>query len=196
MSSRTGPLAEGWYLMSTEDLERELARHRDPRRDLPPSNAERLEVHEALRYRDAGNLPDDHGRTLRLVLHVSGAKDVGALSVKRLEFEPDFHDAPTWRREGSKPVNIVPLRVSAHDEPLEERAWWDEPEMAALEEEWSRSGTAAGITVPAEYRSFVFKTIVSLRAAGREVTPGSIRDSIARWLSPEEADEVGRSLGA
>ena len=56
-------------------------------------------------------MPDEDGRSLRIVLHVRDALDVRRLSERRLAFEPDFHEAPTWRREGSKPINVVPLLV-------------------------------------------------------------------------------------
>ena len=179
--------------MSTADLETELKRWRDPAAVVGSSNAEPLSIEAALRYRNAGNLPDPGGRSLRLVLHVTDAAQLSYLQQKRLEFEPDFHDAPTWRREGSKPVNVVPLR-SSEVAGGGGRAWWDDPDVAALEDEWSRSGTVAGMRVPAEVRAFVYKTVLSLRAAGREITPDSVADSIARWMSPEQADDIRDSL--
>jgi hypothetical protein len=129
---------------------------------------------------------------LRLVLHTTDA-DVDRLAMRRLSFEPDFHDAPTWRRPGSKPVNVVPLRTrSAQD--TSEAPWWEQPDVRSLEEEWSSSGTVAGIPVPEEFRSFVFKTVVSLRSAGRDVTPDAIADSVARWIAPEEAERLRKAL--
>jgi hypothetical protein len=90
-------------------------------------------------------------------------------------------------------VNVVPLRsknvVGAGD-----RAWWDDPEVAQLEAEWARSGTVAGMRVSAEVRSFVYKTVLSLRSAGLEVTPRSVADSIARWMSPEQAEQIRQAL--
>ena len=47
-------LAEGWYLMSVPDLEKELARLRDPQRTAAHSGAKALTVEEALAYRDRG----------------------------------------------------------------------------------------------------------------------------------------------
>src|SRR5207247_1162866 len=102
----TEGLREGWYLMATRDLEIELARFRNPGAHLPESNARPLSVDEALAYRASGNLPDKQGRTLRLVLHVEDEAALAAIDAKRAVFEPDFHSAPTWRREGSKPVNV------------------------------------------------------------------------------------------
>ncbi len=186
-------LDEGWYLMSTRDLERELARERDPDSDVPPSNAVKLTIEQGLAFRDAGNIPDDEGRTLRLVLRIEGPEELSNLDAKRLLYEPDFHERPGWRRPGSKPVNVVPLRapeVSA--EPRE--AWWDRPELKALEDEWRASGTVAGMRVPGAYRGFVYKTVLSLRASGREITPDTVADSITRWLSPEEAEQIRAAL--
>lgn len=188
-------LSEGWFLMSTRDLELELARWRDPEHPPEDSSARKLSVEEALAYRDAGNLPDDHGRTLRLVLHVESAADLTYLQSKRVLFEPDFHDAPDWRREGSKPVNVVPLRAASVEGTLAD-AWWDDPELQALEEEWSRTGNVAGIRVPGAYRGFVYKTALALKAAGREVTIDSIVSSVSRWLPSEEVDRLAGALRA
>lgn len=179
--------------MSAADLEIELKRWRNPGEAVPATGAEPLTTEAALAFRDAGNIPDDRGRSLRLVLHVNDAAELSYLQQKRLAFEPDFHDAPSWRREGSKPVNVVPLR---RDDVRGGggRAWWEDPDVAALEKEWSATGTIAGMRVPAEVRSFVYKTVLSLRAAGREVTPASVADSIARWMLPEEAEQIRRAL--
>lgn len=179
--------------MSTADLEIELKRWRNPGEDVRPSGAEALSIETALAYRNAGNLPDEHGRSLRLVLHVNDAAELSYLQEKRLEFEPDFHDAPSWRREGSKPVNVVPLRRS-DVKGSGGRAWWDDPAVAELEKEWATDGTVAGMRVPADVRSFVYKTVLSLRSAGREVTPASVADSIARWMSPKEAEQIRQAL--
>src|SRR3712207_1512564 len=106
--------------MSAADLETELHRWRHPEEDLPPTRAEPLSMEAALAYRNAGNIPDEHDRSLRLVLHVRDAAELTYLQQKRLDYEPDFHEAPEWRREGSKPVNVVPLRYEdARVEPLE-----------------------------------------------------------------------------
>ena len=172
--------------MSVRDLEIELARFRDPTRADERSGAEPLSTQDALAYRAAGNLPDEHGRTLRLVLSV----DDEPLHEKRLRYEPDFHSAPTWRKEGSKPINVVPLPTRGRAPVETESAWWDQADVAPLEAEWARGGTVGGIAIPAALRSFVFKTIVSLRSAGVEVSQGSILDSVSRWLSPDQVDEL------
>ena len=184
-------LQEGWYLMSVADLEIELRRIREPGRVNEPSRAERLSNEAALEYRNAGNLPDEHGRSLRLVLR--GAPE--SLGTSRLRFEPDFHRAPSWRRPGSKPVNVVPLpderpRTDAGTE----KAWWEQDDVAGLEAEWNRSGEVAGIVVPGAYRSFVFKTVASLKSADLEVTVDAIVGSVARWLAPDQAAELDRAL--
>jgi hypothetical protein len=184
-------LEEGWYLMSTSDLERELARLRGE--SDSPSGAIRLLVEDALAYRDAGNLPDDHGRSLRLVLHVTDPRDLALINSKRLEYEPDYHDQPRWRREGSKPVNVMPLRVT-DVRAATTHAWWEQPELKALEEEWLRTGRVAGVVVPAAFRGFVYKTALSLRAAGVEVTPQRLADSIERWVPPREARRIREAL--
>jgi len=184
-------LEEGWYLMSTPDLERELARFRGA--DLPPSGAVPLSIEEALARRAAGNVPDSEGRTLRLVLHIAGAGDLAALDSKRLLYEPDYHDPPNWRKPGSKPVNVVPLRRRGVA-PLTADAWWERPELKALEDEWSRSGTVLGVVVPAAYRGFVYKTALSLRAAGIEITAETLVDSISRWVPAREAESIRAAL--
>ncbi|HZA20581.1 MAG TPA: hypothetical protein VE889_06995 [Actinomycetota bacterium] len=184
-------LEEGWYLMSTPELERELARFRGA--DLPASGAIRLSIDEALAYRAAGNLPDSKDRTLRLVLHIAEAGDLTSLDSKRLLYEPDYHDPPVWRREGSKPVNVVPLR-SAAVAPETADPWWERPELKELEDEWSRSGTVHGVPVPAAYRGFVYKTALSLRAAGIEVSAETLADSISRWVAPDDAERIRAAL--
>ena len=185
-------LSEGWYLMSTPDLEHELKRHRSPDLELPPSSALRLTIPEALAYRNAGNLPDDRGRTLRLVLRVSDAEELKALPAKRLKYEPDYHDPPNWRLVGSAHVNVVPLRdprVSG-----DPRAWWENPQLAALETEWSESGMVAGLRVPGELRGLVYKTVLALKASGRRVDPDTLADSLERWMPPEEAEQIRSAL--
>ncbi|MGH2808915.1 MAG: hypothetical protein ACRDKT_16750 [Actinomycetota bacterium] len=185
-------MRDGWYLMNTAALERVLADWRAGLEPDLPDDVVALSVDEALRIRNSGNVPDEDGRSLRLVLHVTDA-DVDRLAERRLDFEPDYHDAPTWRRPGSKPVNVVPLRTRA-TERHQESPWWEQPDVRALEEEWRATRTVAGIEVPEEFRSFVFKTVVSLRSAGRDVTPDSIADSVARWLPPEEAERLRKAL--
>ena len=189
----TEELADGWYLMSTEDLERELARWREPETDVGGSNARRVTIEEALEFRSAGNLPDEFGRTLRLVLRVDDTEDLARLAERRLEFESDYQDAPTWRREGSRPINVVPLRRPGV-EPVSTTPWWEDAELAALEREFVEENTAGGVRVPGEYRGFIFKTIVALRSQGREVTSETIADSIARWLPEESVARIAREL--
>lgn len=179
--------------MSTADLERVLTQWRGGDQPTMPPGARQLSVHEALAYRNSGNLPDADDRSLRLVLHVS-EKDVARVAEKRLSYEPDFHEAPSWRRPGSRAVNVVPLRTggTAGDE-TPRGPWWEEPELQALEKEWARTGAVAGLQVPGEYRSFVFKTVLALQSAGQQVTPDSVADSIARWL-PDGAEKVRAAL--
>ena len=121
------------------------------------------------------------------------ALDLARLDARRLEFEPDYHDAPTWRREGSRPVNVVPLRGPGV-EPVTKGSWWDDPQLEALEREYSERGTAAGVRIPGEYRGFIFKTVLALRAQGREITPKAISDSVARWLSKEDAARIETAI--
>jgi hypothetical protein len=183
---------EGWYLMATEMVERLLELRRAGSVDAMPPDALHLTIEEALAYRDAGNLPDDHGRTLRLLLLARDRNEVRNLSSKRLHFEPDYHEAPAWRREGSKPVTVVPLR-----EEMESSGggpWWEEPELAAMESEWNYGGMIDGLQIPADLRGFVYKTILSLRAARRDVTVQTVSDSLARWLLPEQAAEIRSAL--
>ena len=179
--------------MSVRDLEIELALRRGEAR-AERSTAERLSIGEALAYRNAGNVPDDLGRSLRLVLTITG-ESAAALHEKRLQWEPDFHDAPDWRGPGSMPVNVVPLRDgSVRASPRD--AWWDDPDLARLETELEATGAVGGIKVPAEYRGFVFKTVLSLQSAGRPVTVDSVVDSVARWLEPAQVSELRAALEA
>ena len=178
--------------MSTADLEIELRRWRSPDEDIPSSNAVALSVEQALAYRDAGNLPDELDRSLRLVLVASDARQVKSLATKRALYEPDFHSPPTWRREGSRPVNVVPLRSPGTS--IDAGPWWEDPDMAELESEWSRTGRVGDLAIPAEYRGFVFKTVVALREVGFPVGVDSIADSIERWLPPSEAAEIRAAL--
>lgn len=180
-------LREGWYLMDVADVERLLAQHRGE--GSGPLNAQELSIDQALAYRDAGNLPDDQGRTLRLVLHIDGE---AAVDVKRLRFEPDVHERPAWRIEGSRPVNVLPLRTTPK-QPAPE-TWWEDEEMAALEDEWRATGRVGDVVIPGEYRSFLFKTIAGLRMAGRDVTPATLADSVSRWLQPADAERIGSAL--
>jgi hypothetical protein len=189
----TEALAEGWYLMSTADLEYELARWRSPVRDGGVSRAQPLTTEQALVFRNAGNLPDELDRTLRLVLHVDDTEGLANLAERRLEFEPDYQDAPIWRREGSRPINVVPLRRPGIA-PVSAGPWWEDAELASLEHEFKEQSTAGGVRVPGEYRGFVFKTILALRSQGREVTPKTIADSIARWLPEEDAARIALEL--
>jgi hypothetical protein len=191
--SHTG-LQEGWYLMSIADLEIELARWRHPDEVHPPSNARPLSVTEALEYREAGNRPDELGRTLRLVLIAQDDEELAHLHDRRAHYEPDFHQPPAWRRAGSRPVNLVPLRASG----VVGRpgAWWDDPQVATLEEEWRRTGRMAGLQVPGEYRGFVLKTVLALRTARLPVTAQTVADSLARWVPAHEAERIRAALRA
>ena len=189
----TEELADGWYLMSTADLERELARWRTPDEAVEPSNAVRLDNEEAMAFRNAGNIPDELDRTLRLVLLVEDTHGLAGLAERRLRFEPDYQEAPTWRREGSRPVNVVPLRRPGVP-PSSEGAWWDDAELAEMENEFAEHGSVAGVRVPGEYRGFIFKTVLALRSQGREITPTAISNSIARWLPEEVSASIAREL--
>ena len=175
--------------MSVAELERELIRFRN-RED--PGLAKPLTQETAMALRDAGNVPDEAGRTLRLFLHITSQDELFALDEKRRRWEPDYLDAPTWRRPDSKPVTVVPLR-SAEVEGRP-RAWWDDEVVGPLEDTWRRTGRIAGLEVPGEVRGFVLKTVVELDAAGRDVTVDAIVDSISRWLKPEEVANVERAL--
>lgn len=183
---------DGWYLMSIRDLEVELARARGDH-TAPPSNAVALSIEEALAYKAAGNLPDTDGRSLRLVLHIRDEHEFRELDERRLRFEPDMHDPPTWKRDGSAAITVVPLR-GADVGPLRTSAWWEEPDIAELESEWQQNGTAAGLKIPGEFRSFVYKTIVALRKAGIEITADSVAASVARWTSPDDAERIKLAL--
>jgi hypothetical protein len=188
-------LAEGWYLMNLDELEQELRRAREPG-TVPPTRVPALPISEALARRNAGNVPDDHGRTLRLVLHVDQPPRPGEIERKRLAFEPDYHEAPRWRRPGSAPVNVVPLRVAGGRRGAQSRAWIDDSRIASLEAEWRTAGTIAGLRVPGELRGFVFKTVVALQDAGKDVTAESVSASIARWVRPDDAASIRAALVA
>jgi hypothetical protein len=193
-SARAGQeLSEGWYLMNTGDLERELRRRRGESSERGEAVV-RLTVGEALAYRDAGNLPDEHGRTLRLVLLARNRAEVRGLPHRRALYEPDYQAAPTWRREGSRPINVVPLGETT--EPSADLPWWEEPELAALESEWLATGAIRGLRIPEAYRGFLYKTILTLRADNQEVTVAALADSLARWLIPRVAAEVRSALEA
>ena len=179
--------------MSAADLEVELRAWREPDADVPPSEAIAMSVEDALARRNAGNLPDEQDRSLRLLLVIEKVEP-GHIERERRRFEPDFHDAPVWRREGSKPVNVVPLLLPGVAERNAPERWSDDPTMGKLEEEWSASGAVSGLVIPEEWRGFVFKTIASLRDSGRDVTVDSIADSVARWLAPEEAERLRDAL--
>lgn len=184
-------IADGWYLMSTAQLENLLASRRADEEVLP-EGVERLSTEDALAYRDRGNLPDEADRSLRIILNVRSEEELSSLEARRAELEPDYLDPPKWRREGSRPVNVVPLRRT--EVKGAERAWWDDPEVGALEEEWRATGTVSGVAIPGDYRSFVFKTVLALRRAGREITAESIADSIERWVSPTDAAKIRQAL--
>ena len=177
--------------MTTAELEAELAAMDDPSIEGPVTDAVPLEQEMALAIKQQGNRPDAEGRTLRLVLRAEGP-DPESIARRRILFEPDYHDAPTWRGPGSKPINVIPLR--SPDRSRLPRAWWEDPVMGELEAEWQDRGTAAGVKVPGDYRSFVFKTIAALRASGRDVSAVAIADSIARWVSEEDAAVIKAAL--
>ena len=187
-----GLLEEGWYLMSTSDLERELKRWRSHDLGLPRTDVLPLSISEAIAYRNAGNLPDALGRTLRLVLLVRDDSELGSLADKRMRYEPDYLDPPKWRRAGSAHVNVVPLRdPRVTGDP---RAWWEQPELAALEKKWRETGMIAGLKVPGELRGFVYKTVLALQAGGRSVDADAVADSLERWLPPAEAEQIRDAL--
>jgi hypothetical protein len=145
-----------------------------------------------LAFRDAGNLPDAEGRTLRLVLTIDDAAELSALDEKRLFYEPDHHEAPRWRTSGSKPVHVVPLRdpdVVGVDE-----AWWEDADMSRVVEEWEETGAVGGLIIPADLRGLLFKTVLALQKAGVEVTPASVADSLSRWLDPAQAADIRARL--
>ena len=52
----------------------------------------------------------------------------------------------------------------------------------------------AGLRVPAEFRGFVFRTVIALEHAGREVTVDSVVESVSRWLSPEDVSKLAAAL--
>ena len=187
-------LREGWYLMSTTGLERELAQFRHPQGEHRSSGVVPLSIEEALAFKHAGNMPDADGRWLRLVLHVGDTTALEDLNERRLLFEPDLHEPSDWRQPGSKPVNVVPLRSSPVGPPVAPKPWWEEPGIRELEEEWREKGTVAGLPVPEEYRGFVFKTVLALQAAGDPVTAERVADSIQRWLSPADAARIRAAL--
>lgn len=185
-------LEEGWYLMSTVELERALRAWREGDAGLATEGLA-LSIEEALEIRNAGNVPDEQGRSLRLVLVVEDSSDLERLSSTRLIYEPDFHSAPSWRRPGSRPVNVVPLRrPQVPAQPA--KPWWQDPSMRDLEEEWQRTGAVSGVRVPASYRGFVYKTVVALKNAGAEITAAAIADSISRWVPPAEAERIRAAL--
>ena len=186
---------DGWYLMTPDEVVREVGRWKDSP-ETAFTSYRRLSNQEAIAYRNAGNVPDDEGRSLRLVITVDEAAGVDSVAKRRADFEPDFHDAPRWRREGSKPVNVVPLRArrpspEASGSP---EGWWEDDKVAPLEAEWRASGTVAGLRVPGEFRSFVYKTVIALRASGREVTAESVLDSVARWVPESDVSRLRRAF--
>ena len=184
---------DGWYLMTTEEVVREAANWRNGSPDAF-ANAHRLSIKEALARRNAGNLPDETGRSLRLVIEVEDDAGVDDVAARRVELEPDFHTAPGWRRQGSQPVNVVPLRRRG-DQRHDHEAWWEDEKIAPLEAEWVQKGTVAGLPVPGEYRGFVYKTVIALNAAGHEVTADAVADSVARWLEPDDVARLRAALG-
>jgi hypothetical protein len=181
-------LQDGWYLMSTTSLVRLLEAFRRGDETYEADDIEPLPVADALAFRNAGNLPDDQERTLRLVLRVDSKEDLHSLDERRLALEPDYLDPPAWRREGSKPVNVVPLRAA--DVKGTARPWWDDPAAGALESEWQAAGVIDGVIVPGEFRSFIFKSVIALRQAGKPVTSESILGALERWLTADQVEEI------
>lgn len=179
---------EGWYVLSDLEVESILIALKSGEAIEPPTP--RLGRADALARRNAGNLPDDEGRVLRLFLSLEG-EGAGSVEERRLHYEPDFHEAPEWRRPASRPINVIPLGLSHGSTP---RPWWEDPEVAELEREWQSSGCVGGVGVPAEYRSFVYKTVIALRGAGKEVSARAIADSAARWLPERQAAELRNAL--
>jgi hypothetical protein len=184
---------DGWYLMSLTQLEAYLGAWRAGDPSLIPEDVEKLSVGDAIAFRNRGNAPDDLDRSLRLVLRIDNEEDLRSLDLRRIGFEPDAHDAPAWRREGSRPINVVPLR-RADLTGTTSHPWWEDPEMAAMEREWQESGTVDGLKIPGDLRGFVYKTIAALRKTETEVTPDAIADSVARWLEAEDVDELRAAL--
>ncbi|MEA2498231.1 MAG: hypothetical protein QOH26_636 [Actinomycetota bacterium] len=164
-----------------------IKRGEDPR---PPTSA--LTSDEAIAYRNAGNVPDEHGRVLRLFLQLGG-ETPGGVDERRFLFEADFHEAPLWRREGSRPVNVIPLGLRPA---TSDQAWWEEPLVAELEAGWTSSGEIEGVQVPAAYRGFVYKTVIALRRAGIKVGVDTISNSAARWLPAAQAEELRSALAS
>lgn len=187
------PFSDGWWLMSVAQLERYLAAWRAGDPAGVPEGIERLTIDGARDYRDRGNVPDAADRSLRLVLRVDDEGDLLALDSKRLRYEPDAHQAPTWRRAESRPINVVPLRAADVAGPGL-HSWWDDPAMAEMEKRWQETGEVDGLAIPEEFRGFVYKTLVALRGSGAQVTPDAVADSIARWLDPVEAERLRAAL--
>ncbi|HEV3473563.1 MAG TPA: hypothetical protein VG408_10260, partial [Actinomycetota bacterium] len=72
--------------------------------------------------------------------------------------------------------------------------WFEQPELAALEREWRTTGAVDGLRIPADVRGFVYKTVLSLRSAGRPVTVETVASSILRWTSAEDGGRIRRAL--
>lgn len=177
--------------MTAAEVEAELPHIDDPSIQGPVTDVPHLDRAEALEFKRAGNLPDAEGRTLRLVIRAESGEPE-AVARRRVLFEPDYHEAPSWRKPGSKPINVIPLRPRATG--AASGTWWEDPTMSELESEWQQHGTAAGVKVPGAYRSFVFKTVAALRASGVAVSADAIADSIARWVPPDDAAEIRAAL--
>ena len=88
-------------------------------------------------------------------------------------------------------MNVIPVGLRHEGR---QRPWWEDEAVAELESEWKERGTIAGVRVPSAYRSFVYKTVIALRASELPVTARTIADSAARWLPERDAEELRQAL--
>ena len=100
-------LEEGWYLMNVPELERALRWMRETESEGESFAGIRLSIDQALEFRNAGNVPDENGRSLRLVLHVDAEPE--GLARKRPSSSPTITRPPHGGERDPKPVNVVPL---------------------------------------------------------------------------------------
>ena len=66
--------------------------------------------------------------------------------------------------------------------------------MAELEAQWQRTGAVSGVNIPGDLRGFLFKTILALRAAGKEISVEALSASVSRWLQPDDVARIGDAL--